>query len=67
MADLRALRLEEALPAAVRGPVDFLALARLAASCFSEISGMVALDGPGEHPSCFYYWDRVSKCFPVSG
>jgi hypothetical protein len=32
-----ALRLEAALPSGVFGPVDFLALRRLAASCFSLV------------------------------
>jgi hypothetical protein len=34
-----AFRLERALPCGVRGPVDFLALARLAAICFSVAMG----------------------------
>jgi hypothetical protein len=33
---LRELRAARALPSEVRGPVDLAALARLAASCFSE-------------------------------
>ena len=36
-----ALRLATALPSDVRGPVDFLALRRLAAICFA----LVAMDG----------------------
>jgi hypothetical protein len=34
---------ERALPAGLVGPVDFLALARLAASCFSEM-GILRVD-----------------------
>src|SRR5437762_3258307 len=39
MPSLRALKREAALPLRVRGPVDFFALARLAASCLRDAIG----------------------------
>lgn len=54
---MTALRLATALPSGVRGPVDFLALRRLAAICFSLVDIRLS----------FYRLSRTVFCGDVVG
>jgi hypothetical protein len=67
---MRPLKRETALPSWVRGPVDFFALLRLAASCRGETVFLrFSWGAPGPRPwPLFFDSDMgISKSFPLSG